>query len=168
MCKSGCHGCPALHHRTGPLAPHDNQSPAEGHRCCHILASNRLLRFWSAHKSLAPRTRTWLGVLRQETLNFVAVTSLLFFFLCECPKRCDLAKQRCKMFWGVSEVGKIDFALYFFWLCVFFLVFSFLLLRWRDDLRVAEIYPKCVEDPPTDMGWMLCPSRPGYPVLYPQ
>ena len=26
MCKSGCHGCPALHRRTGPLAPHDIHS----------------------------------------------------------------------------------------------------------------------------------------------
>ena len=34
---------------------------------------------WSAHKSLAPRTRTLLGVLGQATLNFVAVATLLFF-----------------------------------------------------------------------------------------
>ena len=74
-----------------------------------------------------------LGVLGQATLNFVAVATLLFFFFCECPKFCDLAKQRLKIFWGVSEVGKIDFALFFFWLCVFFLVFCFLLLRSRDD-----------------------------------
>ena len=64
-----------------------------------------------------------LGVLGQATLNFVAVATLLFFFFCECPKFCDLAKQRCKIFSGVSEVEKIDFALFFFWLCVFFLVF---------------------------------------------
>ena len=73
-----------------------------------------------------------LGVLGQATLNFVAVATLLFFFFCECPKFCDLAKQRRKMFWGVSEVRKIDFAIYFFWLCIFFLVFYFLLLRSRD------------------------------------
>ena len=30
-CKSSCHSCPALHHRTGPLAPRDNHSLAEGH-----------------------------------------------------------------------------------------------------------------------------------------
>ena len=41
---------------------------------------------------------------------------------CECPKFCDLAKQRRKIFWGVSEVGKNDFALYFCWRCVLFLV----------------------------------------------
>ena len=41
---------------------------------------------------------------------------------CECPKFCDLAKQRRKIFGGVSEVGKDDFSLYFFWRCVVFLV----------------------------------------------
>ena len=30
-CKGGCHSCPALHRRTGPLAPRDNHSLAEGH-----------------------------------------------------------------------------------------------------------------------------------------
>ena len=30
-CKSSCHSCPALHRRTGPLAPRDNHSLAEGH-----------------------------------------------------------------------------------------------------------------------------------------
>ena len=123
MWKSGCHGCPALHRRTGPLAPHDNHSLAEGHRFGPILASNLLLCCWSAHKSLAPRARTLLGVLGQATLNFVAVATLSFCCFCECPKFCDLAKQRRKMFLGVSEVGKIDFALYFVWLCVFFSVF---------------------------------------------
>ena len=73
-----------------------------------------------------------LGVLGQATLNFIAVATLLFFCFCECPKFYDLAKQRRKKFLGVSEVRKIDFALYFFWLCVFFLVFYFLLLRSRD------------------------------------
>ena len=68
-----------------------------------------------------------LGVLGQATLNFVTVATLLFCCFCVCPKFCDLAKQRRKMFLGISEVGKIDFALYFFWLCVFFSVFYFLL-----------------------------------------
>ena len=80
---------------------------------------------WSAHKSLASVTRTLLGVLGQATLNFVAVATLLFFFCCECPKFCDLPKQRRKFFLGVSDVGKIDFSLYFFWWCVFFLFFFF-------------------------------------------
>ena len=30
-CKSSCHSGPALHRRTGPLAPCDNHSLAEGH-----------------------------------------------------------------------------------------------------------------------------------------
>ena len=79
--------------------------------------------FWAAHKSLAPRARTLLGGLGQATLSFFAVATLLFFCFCECPKFCNLAKQRRKTFGGVSEVGKDDFSLYFFWLCVFFLVF---------------------------------------------
>ena len=78
--------------------------------------------FWGAHKSLAPRARTLLGGLGQATLSFFVVTTLLFFFVCECPKFCDLAKQRRKMFGGVSAVGKDDFSLYFIWLCIFFLV----------------------------------------------
>ena len=102
-----------------------------------VFASFLLLCCWSAHKSIAPRTRTLLGVLGQATLHFVAVATLLFFFFCVCPKFFDLAKQRRKIFVGVSEVGKIDFALYFFWLCVLFLVFHFLLLRSRDAVLQA-------------------------------
>ena len=34
MCESSCHSCPALHRRTGPVAPRDNPSLAEGHRFC--------------------------------------------------------------------------------------------------------------------------------------
>ena len=86
--------------------------------------------FWGAHKSLLPRARTLLGVLGQATISFFTVATLLFSFLCECPKFCNLAKQRRKIFGGVSEVGKDDFSLYFFWLCVFFLVFGIFL----DDL----------------------------------
>ena len=103
-----------------------------------VFPSILLLCCWSAHKSLAPRTRTLLGVLGHAMLNFVAVATLLFFFFCVCPKFCDLAKQRRKIFVGVSEFGKIDFALYFFWLCVFFLVFHFLPLRSRDGLQSAS------------------------------
>ena len=39
-----------------------------------------------------------LGVLGQATLKFVAVATLLFFLFRECPKFCDLAKQRRKIF----------------------------------------------------------------------
>ena len=81
--------------------------------------------FWGAHKSLAPRARPLLGGLGQATLSFLAVATLLFVFFCECPKFCDLAKQRRKSFGGVSEVGKDDFSLYFFWRCVVFLVLYF-------------------------------------------
>ena len=78
--------------------------------------------FWGAHKSLAPRARTLLGGLGQATLSFFAVATLLFFFFCECPKFCNIAKQRRKSFEGVFEVGKDDFSLYFIPLCVFFLL----------------------------------------------
>ena len=128
VCKSGCHGCPALHRKTGLLAAHDNHSLAKGHRCCPILASNIHLCCWSAHKSLAPRACTLLGVLGQATLIFVSVATLLFFSFCECPNFCDLAKQRRKGFWGVSAVGKIDFALFFSG-CASFSWFFFLLLQ---------------------------------------
>ena len=50
--------------------------------------------FWGAHKSLAPRARTLLGGLGQATVSFLAVATLLFVFFGECPKFCDLAKQR--------------------------------------------------------------------------
>ena len=74
-----------------------------------VFASIHLPCCWSVHKSLAPRTRTFPGVLGQAMLNFVAVATLLFFFFCVCPKFCDLAKQRRKIFVGVSEVGKFEF-----------------------------------------------------------
>ena len=88
--------------------------------------------FWGAHKSLAPRARTLLGGLGQAMLSFFAVATLLFVFFGECPEFCDLAKQRRKIVWGVAEVGKDDFSLYFFWRYVIFLVFFFLLLRSRN------------------------------------
>ena len=88
--------------------------------------------FWGAHKSLAPRARTLLGGLGQATLSFFAVATLWFVFFGECPNFCELAKQRRKIVGGVSEVGKDDFSLYFFWRCVIFLVFFFLLQRSRD------------------------------------
>ena len=46
-----------------------------------VFASFLLLCCWNAHKSLAPRTRTLLGVLGQATLSFFAVATLLFVFL---------------------------------------------------------------------------------------
>ena len=78
-----------------------------------VFASFLLLCCWSAHKTLAPRTRTLLGVLGQATLSFFAVATLLFVFFCECPKFCDLAKQRRKIFGGVSEVGTTNFRFIF-------------------------------------------------------
>ena len=80
--------------------------------------------FWGAHKSLAPRARTLLGGLGQATLSSFVVATLLFVLFGECPKFCDLAKQRRKIVGGVSEVGKVDFSLYFFWR-VIFVVFYF-------------------------------------------
>ena len=34
LCESSCHSCPALHRRTGPLAPCDDHTLAEGHWFC--------------------------------------------------------------------------------------------------------------------------------------
>ena len=87
--------------------------------------------FWGARRSLAPRARTLLGGLGQATLSFFAVATLLFFFFCECPKFCDLAKQRRKIFGGVSEVRKDDFSLFFSGCASFSWLFIFLLLRAR-------------------------------------
>ena len=81
--------------------------------------------FSGAHKSLAPRARTLLDGLGQATLSFFAVATLFFVFFGECPRFCNLAKQRRKIVGGVSEVGKDDFSLYFLWRCVIFLVFYF-------------------------------------------
>ena len=100
--------------------------------------------FWGAHKSLAPRARTLLGGLGQATLSFFAVATLLFVFFGECPKFCDLAKQRRKIVQGVSEVGKDDFLLYFFWRCVIFLVFYF------SSAAIARLAPAGLISAP---GW---------------
>ena len=90
-----------------------------------VFAPIHLPECWSVHKSVAPRARTLLGGLGHATLSFFAVATLLFVFFCQCPKFCNLAKQRRKILGGVSEVGKDDFSLYFFWQCVVFLVFYF-------------------------------------------
>ena len=92
---------------------------------------------WGAHKSLAPRARTLLGGLGQAMLSFFAVATLLFFFFCECPKFCDLAKQRRKTFGGVSEVGKDDFSLYFFLAVCLFLGFLFFFCCERTSEALA-------------------------------
>ena len=78
-----------------------------GGRCflC-VLLSFLLPCGWGVHKSLMPRTHTLLGVLGQATLNFVELWLLLFLVFCECPRFCDLAKQRHKTFLGVTESGK--------------------------------------------------------------
>ena len=113
--------------------------------------------FWGAHKSLAPRARTLLGGLGQATLSFFAVATLLFVFFGECPNFCDLAKQLRKIVGGVSEVGKDDFSLYFFWRCVIFLVFYFssaAIARHPRDTRetVGALQWK------TGCGWKDTPS----------
>ena len=87
--------------------------------------------FWGAQKSLAPRARTLLGGLGQATLSFFAVATLLFVFFCECPKFCDLAKQRRKIFGGFLRSEKTIFR-FIFSGGVSFSWFFFLLLRSRD------------------------------------
>ena len=112
--------------------------------------------FWGAHKSLAPRARTLLGGLGQATLRFFAVATLLFVFFGECPKFCDLAKQRRKIVGGVSEVGKDDVLLYFCWRCVFFSLFFFLLLRSRDTWHYGRT--SCFASAVSWASWLLSSS----------
>ena len=80
-----------------------------------------------------------------------------FFFSCECPKFCDLAKQRRKIFLGVSEVGKIDFALFFFWLCVFFLVFFSSAAIAQRGMGDEEPALRCRAPPEGRGGTRRCP-----------
>ena len=80
---------------------------------------------------LAPMERTLLGGLEHATFKFFVVVGCFFLAFCVCPKFYDLTKQRRKVFWGVSEVGKNDFSVYFCRLCVFFLGFYFSLLQSR-------------------------------------
>ena len=91
--------------------------------------------FRGAHKSLAPKARTLLGVLGQATLSFFAVATLLFFFFCKCPKFCDLAKQRRKIFGGFLRSEKTIFC-FFLSGCASFSWFFFLLLRAHVRLPV--------------------------------
>ena len=76
--------------------------------------------FLTRTSCLAPIARTLLGCLGHATLKFFVALAPLFLAFCVCPKFCDLAKQQCKTFWGVSEVRKKDFSVYFCRLCVFF------------------------------------------------
>ena len=72
-----------------------------------------------------------LGGLGQATLSFFAVATLLFFFFCECPKFCDLAKQRRKIFVGFLRSEKTIFRFIFSGCASFSWFFIFLLLRAR-------------------------------------
>ena len=74
---------------------------------------------------LAPMARTLLGGLGHATLNFFVVAARLLWAFCVCPKFCDLAKQRRKTFWEVSEVAKNGISVCFCRLCVFFLFLFF-------------------------------------------
>ena len=69
--------------------------------------------FLTRTSRLGPMARTLLGGLGHATLKFFVVAARLFLLFCVCPKFCDLAKQRRKIFWGVSEVREKRF------LCLF-------------------------------------------------
>ena len=66
--------------------------------------------------------------------KFFVLAARLFLVFCVSPNFDNLARQRCKIVWGVSEVGKNDFSVYLCRLCVFFLVFYFSLLQSRRTL----------------------------------
>ena len=83
---------------------------------------------------------------------------------CECPNFCDLAKQRRKIFWGVSEVGKNDFSLYFCWRCVVFLVlyyFSAAIARLVWERRTTCWVTMRVPDPNIPIVRRPLPVREG-------
>ena len=82
-----------------------------------------LFFFLTRTSRLAPKARTLLGGFGYATFKFFVVAGRLFLAFCVCPKFYDLAKQRRKNFWEVSEVGKNDFSVYFCRLCVLFLFF---------------------------------------------
>ena len=86
--------------------------------------------------------------------NFFVVAARLFLVFCVCPNFDHLAKQRRKIFWGVSEVGKIDFSVYFCRLCVFFLVFFSAAIA-RDHCARA-FRPGC------DSSVRSCQGKVGY------
>ena len=58
--------------------------------------------------------------------KFFVIAARLFLVFCVCPNFDDLAKQRCIIFWGVSEVGK-TISLFFFVGCASFSWFFFFL-----------------------------------------
>ena len=66
------------------------------------------------HKSLAPTARTLLGVLGHITFSFAVVVALWFMVFCVCPKVFRPRQTAAQIFWGISEVGKNDFSIYFF------------------------------------------------------
>ena len=105
-----------------------------------VFAPFHLPWCWSAHKSLAPRARTLLGGLGHATLSFFAVATLLFVFFCECPKFCDLAKQRRKILGGFLRSERTIFRFIFSGGASFSWFFIFFLLRSRDffSKRVKE------------------------------
>ena len=69
--------------------------------------------------------RTLLGGLEHARFKFFVVAVGLFLVFCVRLSFDDLAKQRRKVFGGVSEVGKNDFSVYFFPAVRLFLGFYF-------------------------------------------
>ena len=72
--------------------------------CCLVVCYSFMC--WGAHKSLAPTACTLLTVLGHATLELAVVAGLVFVVFCESAMISDLAKQRRKSSWGISEVGK--------------------------------------------------------------
>ena len=118
-----------------------------------------LFFFLTRTSRLAPMALTLLGGLEQATFKFLVVASRLFLVFCVCPNFEDLAKQRRKVFWGVPEVGKNDFSVYFCRLCVFFWVFFSLL---RPRATPAELCNPSAE-PIDRMEWRTGRQREGTP-----
>ena len=86
-----------------------------GYLCviCFWFCVSPFVFFFMRTSRVAPTARTLRGVTGHTTFIFGAVVALLFLDFHVCPTVFDLAKQRRKIVWGVSEVGKTDFLFYF-------------------------------------------------------
>ena len=86
VCRSSCHSCPALHCRTGPVAPRDNHSLVGRHQFSPNITSNHLAIFESIpllHVCASPRLV--YGNTRQECACCIRRNKNLYVYtlLCE-------------------------------------------------------------------------------------
>ena len=93
--------------------------------CVLLCVCVPFLRGWGAHKSLAPRARTLLGVLGQATCNAQFLPrrdSIVRLILVSVLNFATSPNSGVNFLGGFSEVGKHNFSRYFLSRCVLFLV----------------------------------------------